>query len=179
MNMANIREKIENMVNETYGENAKYILNSQDVVSEIEVVERFEEKGNEEMVEFCKEEALRKAKYFHENRFTPVTVKVGDGATVHLYSDSHACTVIKVTKSTITVQRDKAILDPNFKPEFVAGGFAGHCVNQDDQTYTYERNPEGEIEVYRWSNKYNRYQGGGDGSIVVTKGRREFHDYNF
>ena len=68
-------------------------------------------------------------------------VEIGDGVTEYLYSDAHAFTVIAKTKKTITIQRDKAILDPNFKPEWIAGGFAGHCTNQEDQTYTYERNP--------------------------------------
>lgn len=102
-------------------------------------------------------------------------IEVGDGVTLHLWSDSHACTVIAKTKTTITIQRDKATLDPNFKPERI--GF--HCTNQDEQTYTYERDPEGEIIRCRWSEKHGRYQTGGDGSMKISRGRREFYDYNF
>lgn len=177
--MTTIREKIEKTINELYGENAVYILRDTTVNSEIRTAERFAAKGREDMVEFCSKSALEKAERFNENRLTPVTVKVGDGATVCLHSDCHAGTIVKVTKCSITIQYDKATLDPNFKPEFVTGGFAGHCTNQEDQTYTYERNPEGRKEVYRWSNKYNCYQGGGDGSVKVIKGRHEFYDYNF
>ena len=177
--MTTIREKIERTINELYGENAVYVLRDTGVNDEIKSAERFAVKGREDMVDFCSKRALEKAEQFNENRLSPVTVKVGDGATVCLYSDCHAGTIVKVTKCSITIQYDKATLDPNFKPEFVAGGFAGHCINQEDQTYTYERNPEGQKEVYRWSNKYNRYQGGGDGSIRVIKGRHEFYDYNF
>jgi hypothetical protein len=103
-------------------------------------------------------------------------VEVGDGVTVCLYSDRHAGTVIKRTKCTITVQRDKATLNPDFKPEVVAGGFAGHCTNQDEQTYTYERDSKGSIETYRWSEKRGIFQ---NDSIKVINGRREFYDYNF
>ena len=177
--MTNIREMVTNEIEKIYGENAVYILNSRDVIDEINVGERYQAKGNDQMVEFCIEIALEKARKFNDTRLTPATVKVGDGVTVHLYSDAHAYTVIKVTKCSITVQRDTATIDPNFKPEFVTGGFAGHCTNQSEQTYTYERNPEGNVETYRWSTKNNRYQGGGDGSIIVTKGRHEFYDYNF
>lgn len=107
----------------------------------------------------------------------PANVKVGDGVTVHLWSDAHAATIIKVTKCSVTVQYDTATLDPSWKPEWIPGGFAGHCVNQDEQTYTYERNPNGRIETYRWSNKYGSY--GTPGNLRLTKGRHEFYDYNF
>ncbi len=103
-------------------------------------------------------------------------VKVGDGVTYHLYSDSHACTVIKRTAKTITIQEDKATLDPNFKPEWVAGGFAGHCTNQDEQTYTYEHNPDGRIITARWSDKRGAFV---YCDKIITNGRHEFYDYNF
>jgi hypothetical protein len=40
------------------------------------------------------------------------TPKVGDGATILRHSDSHACTIVAVSKSgrTITLKRDKATL---------------------------------------------------------------------
>lgn len=101
---------------------------------------------------------------------------VGDGVTYHLWSDSHACTVIKRTPKTITIQRDKAILSPDFKPEWIPGGFAAHCTNQDEQSYTYERDPGGETVTARWSEKR-----GGFVYLdkIVSLGRHEFYDYNF
>jgi hypothetical protein len=106
-------------------------------------------------------------------------IEVGDGATICLYSDRHASTVIKRTKATITVQHDKAILEPNYKPEWIPGGFSAHCTNQEEQSYTYERNPDGSIETFRWSEKNGKFQGGSDGSIKVILGRHEHYDYNF
>jgi hypothetical protein len=40
--------------------------------------------------------------------------EVGDGATYCMYTDRKACTVIKVTSKTITLQEDKAtrLTDP-------------------------------------------------------------------
>jgi hypothetical protein len=102
-------------------------------------------------------------------------IEVGEGATLHLWSDAHACTVIARTATTLTLQRDKATLDPNFKPE--RDGF--YCTNQDDQEYTYEPDPNGETYKCRWSEKYGRWQHGSDGSMKVTRGRHEFYDYNF
>ena len=103
-------------------------------------------------------------------------LEVGDGVPVHLYSDAEAYTIIKRTAKTITLQRDIATLDSNFKPEVIEGGFIGHCVNQDEQTYTYERNPRGRIITARWSDKYGAFMYLGK---VVTAGRHEFYDYNF
>jgi len=114
---------------------------------------------------------IRKAENFE--------VKVGDGITMCLYSDSHAYTIIKRTAKSITCQRDIAIRNPDFKPEFVAGGFAGHCTNQDEQTYTYNRDLNGSIDTFRWSEKHGCFQGGSDGSIKIINGRYEFYDYNF
>lgn len=104
---------------------------------------------------------------------------VGDGVTVCLYSDQHAATIIKRTKATVVVQYDKAIRDPSFKPEWTPGGFSAICTNQEQQEWTYERNPEGRTERYFWSEVRGRWQGGGDGSIVLIPGRHEFYDFNF
>ena len=104
-------------------------------------------------------------------------VKVGDGVTVCYYSDCKAYTVIKRTKATITIQRDKATLDPSFKPEFIAGGFVGHCVNQSEQTYTYERDENGTIQTARWSERDGMFKV--NGCLKVYNGRHEFYDYNF
>lgn len=126
-------------------------------------------------------EASRKIKSLENQLKTELNreIEIGDGVTLHLYSDAHACTVIAKTKTTITIQEDKATLDPNFKPEWVEGGFAGHCTNQNEQTYTYERNPKGAIHKCHWSERNGCYQTGGDGSMKITRGRREFYDYNF
>lgn len=103
-------------------------------------------------------------------------LSVGDGCTYHLHSDSHACTVIKRTKKSITIQRDKATLDPNFKPHFEEGGFSAHCTNQDEQSYTYERDPHGEVLTAMWSEKRGAFICYGK---MITVGRHEFYDYNF
>lgn len=103
-------------------------------------------------------------------------IEVGDGCTIHYWSDKEAYTVIKRTPKTITIQRDKATLDPSFKPEWIAGGFAGTCINQNEQTYTYERNPEGAIITAHWSEKYGCFKANG---CYISNGRHEFYDYNF
>lgn len=105
--------------------------------------------------------------------------QAGDGATVHLYTDAHAYTVIDVSHGgkRVTLQQDTATLDPSWKPEIIPGGFAGHCVNQDSQRWTYETNPDGAIVTASLTKRGWRV--GGQNGQRVTKGRRQFHDYNF
>jgi len=105
-------------------------------------------------------------------------VQVGDGVTLYLYSDSWACTVIAKTKNSITLQRDKATLDPDFKPEFIPGGFSAHCINNSDQSYSYERDPNGATYKAYWSEKEGRYKCW-QGEAPVGNGRNERYDYNF
>lgn len=106
-------------------------------------------------------------------------IEVGDGVTMCLWSDRHACTVIARTAKTMTIQRDKATRDPNFKPEWILGGFSAICTNSHEQEWTYERDPDGEIIKCRWSEKRGGWQTGSDGSIRIMRGRHEHYDYNF
>lgn len=104
-------------------------------------------------------------------------VKVGDGVTVHYWSDAEAYTVIARTAKSLTLRRCKATLDPNFKPEFITGGFAAHCLNQCDQTYTYEEDENGAVVKAYYSKAKRGFFV--QKSLRVTRGRHEFYDYNF
>lgn len=188
-------EQLETLVRSIDPANAEYILADGEILRQYQSYLRWKNngyinvrgvQGSDKDVddETCKriaesvlrelEEAIRK---YDGHHLTPANAKVGDGATVYLYSDSHAGTIVKVTKCTVTVRRDKATLDPNFKPEFIPGGFCAHCTNQDEQSYTYEPDENGELTIVRWSKKYNRY--GQPGNLRLGKGRHEFYDYNF
>jgi hypothetical protein len=106
-------------------------------------------------------------------------VKPGMGATVSGYSDRAAYTIVAVSDSgkTLTLQRDKATLSPDFKPDFIPGGFAGHVANQGDQTYSYAADTNGELIKVRLRKNGRFYTKGG---APVTIGiRSEFYDYNF
>lgn len=157
--------------------NAEYIARDSDIVHEFDWAYRDMKAGNKREAVW----SLRRAKHliskFREKRLTPRNVKPGDGVTVVLWSDRYAGTVIKVTESMVVVRRDTAILDPNFKPDIIPGGFAGYCINQNEQTYSYRPNPDGEIYKFRWSNKFQSY--GRPRHRMLIKGRHEFYDYNF
>jgi hypothetical protein len=115
---------------------------------------------------------------------------IGEGVTVSVWTDAEAYTLIKRTATTMTLREDKATRNPNFKPEIVAGGFIGHCINQHEQTYTYEPDLAGvtiKVSLRRWTdeegNERRRWKKVGTGTFErggnVYPGRSKFHDYNF
>ncbi len=71
--------------------------------------------------------------------FTTNIVGLPDGEylTQTLFSDTTPWKVIGRTATTLTLQEVLVDRDPEWKPEFVAGGFAGHCTNQSEQTWLY------------------------------------------
>jgi len=143
--------------------------------------------------------AVRTARNEHEARRTAEinevadaisSLSIGDGVSVSVWSDVDAYTIIKQTPTTMTLQEDKAVLCPSFKPKFISGGFAGHCTNQREQKYTYERDPNGstiKISLRRWTDENGeerrRWKRSGVGTFETGgnayAGRRKFYDYNF
>ena len=138
--------------------------------------------GQDALIEASsREEATKKA--LEKGLYQPLVSFAGysrsdytDSATQLGWSDRYAFSIIKRTEKTIVVQRDIAELVPSFKPEFIPGGFAGHCINQHEQDYTYRANPSGVTYPLRWSEKKLCYVYKG---LEFIPGRREFNDYNF
>ena len=104
------------------------------------------------------------------------SLEVGDHASVRLWTDEDPCTVIRKTKTTITVRYDKAEKDPNWKPEWITGGFSAICTNDHDQQWIITEDPEGHTETFYWSSKSNAYTHNG---CRVTPGWHKYYDYNF
>jgi hypothetical protein len=125
-----------------------------------------------------------------KQRATPV---LGGAATYTLWTDSYACTVIKISPNgkTVWLRRDKAELLNGFKSgekdalQFAPGGFFGHTSG--GQRYAYSANPDG--EVFKVSARALR-----DGSIIWKRAghptrspggsayfgaRHEHYDFNF
>ncbi len=109
------------------------------------------------------------------------TPEVGDGATVTMWSDRHACTIVNVRLKggevfEIDIQRDKATRTDSY-------GMS------DCQSYSYEADTTAPLETWRqdrsgkWRRTYLNENGrrvlapkGGDGLII---GRRDEHyDYS-
>lgn len=176
--MTNLKTRIEEMAKEVLGGNAQYMKHCGQFQNKVGSLEYLEERNMTDRMEEVFTELEAFMKDWETRNITPVNAKVGDGVTMNLYSDAHAGTIIKVTKTTVTVQQDRATLNPDWKPEITPGGFAGHCTNQDSQTYTYERDENGRTVTFRWSSKYDQYRNNPAG-MTLTRGRHEFYDYNF
>ena len=171
------QEELRELVMELDPVNVDFIMKNSWILETAERHEHYREQGNESLEKMLHEDLKDLIAEYGPRRLLPTNAKVGDGATICLYTDKEACTIIKVTKKTITVRRDKATLDPSFKPEFIPGGFAAHCTNQNEQKYTYEPDPNGAVSTFHWSDKYQTY--GQPGNLKLIKGRHEFYDYNF
>ena len=112
------------------------------------------------------------------------TPQIGDGATLHGYSDRKAATVIKISKSgkTVWVQEDKAKLlngagsgEPDAL-EFEPGGFVGHTSGT--QRWDCKPNPEG--AVYRaFLRKNGNWRITSSGMRATFAGRHHHYDFNF
>ena len=111
-----------------------------------------------------------------EHRKSPVYYKYAN----HMgWSDVNPWEVTMiVSEKTIEVKEMTATKDDSVKLKWVAGGFAGHCVNQRDQKWFIESNPEGARKRIRrrkdgyWYDKYNN-------RFVLSFEPHKFYDYNF
>ena len=118
--------------------------------------------------------------------FRPYTVpadhkdfQVGDQAHITLYTDTNPYTVIERKGKRIKLQKAKATLDPNYKPERIPGGFAGHCTNNHDQKWIITANPKGDITEGYLGNDNEWYEKGSNRRTIISQGYVKFHDYNF
>ena len=103
-------------------------------------------------------------------------MEVGDKGSVRLYTDSNPCTVIKRTKTTVTVRYDKATRNPDWKPEWIPGGFSAICLNSEDQEWIIEDDENGSTETFYWSDREICFTHHG---CRLTPGWYKHYDYNF
>ena len=95
------------------------------------------------------------------------------------YSDVNPFEIVrKVSEKTLDIRAMDSELDPNWKPEFVAGGFSAICTNNCNQQWVITPNS---------SHSVVRIRKHSDGSWKDKHGRRfrlsdepaKFYDYNF
>lgn len=105
-------------------------------------------------------------------------------ANLYLYTDGEPFEVVRViSDKTMEIRQMKATLSPDWKPDIIPGGFAGHCVNQNEQVWLYESDPSMPVVRMRkvkpthanrlmtWKSKYGHHR--------LSDKPRKFHDYNF
>lgn len=93
------------------------------------------------------------------------------------WSDTHPWIVISSSPSgkTLTVAPVEVEKDPEWKPNFMAGGFSAHCDNQSEQTWLYK----GVCPMRRRTIRLGK-RGWANGTFHETeKGPVRYYDYNF
>jgi hypothetical protein len=95
------------------------------------------------------------------------------------YSDVNPFEVVKVVSDkTVEVREMDSELDPTWKPEWVVGGFAGQCVNQQTQRWNITSNPA--YKTLRLRLSKNGYWKSADGRKFQLEDKPvRFYDYNF
>lgn len=92
---------------------------------------------------------------------------IGKGATSCMHSDRHAGTIVKATRTTITVQRDKVVPKPGSAPM--------------SNEWIYERDENGGLTTFS-RRKNGRFVCKGEsarGGRRLAFGRHEHYDYSF
>ena len=96
---------------------------------------------------------------------------------LRLYSDVHPFEIVRwISDKTVEIRAMRATIDPGWKPEFISGGFAAHCVNQCSQKYSFESDFDAPVLRARLGKK------GWKSKLGVHKPSekpRKFYDYNF
>ena len=94
------------------------------------------------------------------------------------YSDVSPNEIVRaVSAITLEIRAMRAERDPEWKPEIIPGGFAGHCVNQHEQRWIITSDLNAPVIRIRlgkkgWKDRHgNRYN--------VSDSPRKFYDYNF
>lgn len=109
-----------------------------------------------------------------------ITPAIGMGVTGTIWTDREAMTITRISPSgkTFWATLDKATRKPEWKPEIIPGGFAGHCVNNSSQEYDYEPQPDGPERCFKL-NKKGEWTCRKSYSRVTLGKRSAFYDYHF
>ena len=100
------------------------------------------------------------------------------------YSDREPYEVVKmISDKTVEVRLMDAELDPEYKPNIVAGGFSGHCTNNGGK-WIITKNENNPTMRIRWSEAKGQWQKAGkhiSGAIrfAMADAPYKFYDYNF
>lgn len=94
------------------------------------------------------------------------------------YSDVTPYEVVRrISEKTIEIRMMDFENNPDWKPEFVAGGFAANCVNQNEQKWIYKSNTQNPVIRARLR-KDGKWHSAHGPHRMSDKPHR-FYDYNF
>jgi len=95
------------------------------------------------------------------------------------YSDVLPFEILAVSKggNRITIRAMMYELDPNWQPEIIPGGFAGHCVNQSEQRWVITSDET--ARPIKANKRKDGYFYSVWGKHRIEDQPRRFYDYNF
>lgn len=73
--------------------NAEYILCDLEILKDYGWIGKRHSQGKTDYTQAAMERLEERIKEFDSTHLTPANAKVGDGATINLWSDRHACTI--------------------------------------------------------------------------------------
>jgi len=104
---------------------------------------------------------------------------VENGYANHInYSDVNPYEIVRVVSEKTIEIREMDTESGEWDAEWVSGGFAGHCVNQDKQQWKITSNEETPTTRIRWSEAKQQWQAHGMRFSLSTQPVK-FYDYNF
>lgn len=100
-------------------------------------------------------------------------------ANCYQWTDSQPFEIVEAKNDKLLVIRAMdAVIDPEYKPQFIAGGFAGHVPNNYEQKWIYSKNTQRPtIKIRKHSDGIWRDKHGG--TYRISDKPCKFHDYNF
>lgn len=94
------------------------------------------------------------------------------------YSDVNPFEIVRrVSDKTIDIRAMDAQRDPLWNPEFVAGGFSAHCLNQREQRWIIQSNTANKIVRIRKTQKGWKDSSGR--RFMLADAPVKYYDYNF
>jgi hypothetical protein len=94
------------------------------------------------------------------------------------YSDVNPFEIVRrISDKTVEIRAMNAERDPNWKPDFVPGGFCGTVINQSQQRWLINSNPDGRVFRIRLGKRGWKDSSGS--RYVLADQPQKFYDYNF
>lgn len=95
------------------------------------------------------------------------------------YSDIHPNEIVRyISEKTIEVRAMKAERDPEYKPQFIHGGFLAVCINQEEQRWIIESDKTARIVRIR-QHKDGKWRDSSGNRYLLNEKPIKFYDYNF
>ena len=95
------------------------------------------------------------------------------------YSDTTPWEIVRVvSEKCIEVRAMRTELDQTWQPEFVTGGFAGHCFNSQQQRWVITSDLDGDTTRI-WLRKDGYWYSACGSRFVLADEPRKHYDYNF